>query len=61
MTCGYLTQLGIHHNSQFNHFNLGCDLMEPFRPVVDRYVLRAKYSKFNTEEKHDLLNFYNYD
>lgn len=54
---GFLTQLGIHHDSQFNHFNFGCDLMEPFRPVVDRWVLRAKYDKFETEEKHDLVNF----
>lgn len=32
---GYLTQLGIFHDNMFNHFNLGCDLMEPFRPIVD--------------------------
>lgn len=54
---GYLTQLGIHHDSQFNHFNLGCDLMEPFRPVVDRYVLKANFKKFDSEEKHHLVQF----
>lgn len=32
---GYLTPLGIHHKNQFNEFNLACDLMEPFRPIVD--------------------------
>lgn len=35
---GYLTQLGIFHDNMFNHFNLGCDLMEPFRPLVDSVV-----------------------
>lgn len=35
---GYLTQLGIWHDNQFNDFNLSCDLIEPFRPIVDRIV-----------------------
>ncbi len=35
VTSGYLTQLGIWHDNEFNHFNLGCDLMEPIRPFVD--------------------------
>lgn len=33
---GYLTQLGIWHDNEFNSFNLACDLIEPFRVVVDR-------------------------
>lgn len=33
---GYLTQLGIWHDNEFNEFNLGCDLMEPFRVIVDK-------------------------
>lgn len=32
---GYLPQLGIHHIGRTNPFNLSCDLMEPFRPLVD--------------------------
>ena len=32
---GYLTQLGIWHDNEFNQFNLSCDLMEPLRTVVD--------------------------
>lgn len=32
---GYLTQLGIWHDNEFNPFNLSCDLMEPLRTVVD--------------------------
>lgn len=35
---GYITQLGIFHDNQFNQFNLGCDLMEVFRPVIDYFV-----------------------
>lgn len=32
---GYLTQLGIWHDNEFNQFNLSCDLMEPLRTIVD--------------------------
>lgn len=35
---GYLTQCGICHRNEYNHFNLSCDFMEPFRPIVDRIV-----------------------
>lgn len=30
--------LGIHHHNRYNPFGLADDLMEPFRPVVDRVV-----------------------
>lgn len=36
---GCLTQLGICHRNEYNQFNLTCDLMEPFRPAVDRLVV----------------------
>lgn len=36
---GYLTQLGIWHNNEFNQFNLASDLMEPYRVTVDRRAL----------------------
>ncbi len=51
---GYLTQLGIFHDNMFNHFNLGCDFMEPFRIIVDRYVHRMNPAEFCKEEKHEL-------
>ena len=35
---GYYPALGIWHHSETNRFNLSCDLMEPFRPVVDEIV-----------------------
>lgn len=56
---GYLTQLGIFHDNMFNHFNLSCDLMEPFRILVDRKVKNMKLTEFTNKEKYllvDLLN-----
>lgn len=35
---GFNTVIGIHHSSMSNNFNLAYDLLEPFRPLVDRYV-----------------------
>jgi len=51
---GYLTQLGIFHDNMFNHFNLACDLMEPFRIIVDRFVSPMQLDRFDKEEKHEL-------
>ena len=51
---GYLTQLGIFHNNMFNHFNLSCDLMEPFRILVDRHVYALNPNVFSKDEKHEL-------
>lgn len=36
---GYLTQIGVWHDNEFNQFNLGSDLIEPLRTVVDETVL----------------------
>lgn len=52
---GYLTQLGLHHHSSFNPFNFSSDLMEPFRPLIDRWVLDKEFTKFEKEEKHEML------
>ncbi|MGI6172893.1 MAG: type II CRISPR-associated endonuclease Cas1 [Christensenellales bacterium] len=51
---GYLTQLGIFHDNQFNHFNLSSDLMEPFRILIDRKVVAMQPRKLEREEKHAL-------
>ena len=56
---GYLTQLGIFHDNMFNHFNLSCDLMEPFRILVDRKVKCMSLSELTSEEKHALVNILN--
>lgn len=52
---GYLTQLGLFHDNMFNPFNLGSDLMEPFRPIVDLKVKRLQPLKFEHEEKMEVL------
>ena len=53
---GYLSQIGIFHDNMFNHFNLACDLMEPFRIVVDRFVKNNIPEKFDKDEKHYMWN-----
>ena len=56
---GYLTQLGIHHKNEFNEFNLTCDLMEPFRVIIDRYVYDNLERDFDVNYKLDLVNLFN--
>lgn len=56
---GYMTQIGLFHDNIFNPFNLGSDLMEPFRPMVDMIVLRMAPQKLTTEEKHQLIDILN--
>ena len=58
---GYITQLGIFHDNMFNQFNLGSDLMEPFRILVDRLVYYMKPDKFDKEEKRKLINVLNHE
>ncbi len=52
---GYLTQLGIFHDNMFNHFNLSCDLMEPFRILIDRLVYDMQPTEFDRDEKRKIL------
>lgn len=58
---GYQTQLGIHHHSQENEFNLGSDLMEPFRPIVDGWVKQHQFKEFNTEVKYGLVRLLDFE
>lgn len=53
---GYITQLGLFHDNMFNQFNLGSDIMEPFRPIVDRRVRYMMPEKFEHKEKMAVLN-----
>ena len=57
---GYLTQIGLFHDSQDNPFNLASDLMEPFRPLVDRVVRNMELKKFEHEEKMQLVDLQNH-
>lgn len=52
---GYLTQIGIFHDNVFNAYNLGCDLMEPLRPMVDNAVMKMHPLVFEKDEKHALV------
>lgn len=56
---GYLTQLGLCHDNIYNKYNLGSDIMEPFRVIVDRHVYFSDYAEFGTVEKHDILTILN--
>lgn len=56
---GYLTQLGLFHSNMFNYYNLSCDLMEPFRVLVDRLVKRQGFETFDSNEKYCLWNLLN--
>ena len=58
---GYLTQLGLFHDNMFNHFNLSCDLMEPYRIIVERHTMYSRFTEFGTAEKHEVLGFLNCD
>lgn len=55
---GYITQLGIYHDNMFNHFNLSSDLMEPFRPIVDKLVYLNGFECLESEEKELLVSMF---
>lgn len=56
---GYLTQLGVHHKNEFNEFNLTCDLMEPFRVIIDNFVYYNQGRELDTNLKLDIVNIFN--
>lgn len=58
---GLNTQLGIHHKSEYNRFNLVDDLMEPFRPFVDllAYEMMADAEYFMPAHRHRLTDILN--
>jgi len=58
---GYITQVGLFHSNMFNQFNLSSDLMEPFRPLVDRRVLYMDLMEFERDEKLQLVDILNED
>ena len=56
---GYLTQIGICHRNEYNLYNLSCDLMEPFRPIVDKLVFDNVDGGFSKGEKRLLVDMLN--
>lgn len=56
---GYLTQCGICHRNEYNQFNLACDFMEPFRPIVDQLASDYLADEFDRDVRRmlgDLAN-----
>lgn len=56
---GYLTELGIHHMNEYNPYNLSCDIMEPFRPIVDYIVSTKIEGDFSVECRRFLQEMHN--
>jgi CRISPR-associated protein Cas1 len=54
---GLNPSFGVWHSSELNAFNLADDLIEPFRPIVDRYVYDniQETSDLTTEHKQALV------
>lgn len=59
VSAGYVTQLGLFHDNMFNQFNLASDLMEPFRILVDKKVYDFSPTKFERDEKLQMVNILN--
>lgn len=47
---GLIPGLGIHHRGQRNPHNLASDIIEPFRPIVDYFVINAPPDRFLTKD-----------
>ncbi|MDO4987119.1 MAG: type II CRISPR-associated endonuclease Cas1 [Candidatus Saccharibacteria bacterium] len=56
---GYLTQLGLWHDNAGNPFNLSSDLMESFRPIIDKFAHDCDFKVFEKEEKMQVVNLLN--
>ncbi len=57
---GLMPTLGIHHRNKYNAYCLADDIMEPYRPYVDRIVLRIidngeNFLELSTSIKSQLL------
>ena len=51
--------MDIFHDNTFNAYNLGCDLMEPLRPLIDNAVVQMNPVVFEKEEKYALVRLLN--
>lgn len=56
---GYINQLGVKHKNEYNAFNLACDLIEPFRVLVDEVVVNNRGRLLDTEYKKEFVNLLN--
>lgn len=60
VSSGLLPTLGIHHHNRYNAYCLADDIMEPYRPYVDKLVLsiidkHGTIDELTNEIKQDLL------
>lgn len=58
---GLLPTLGIHHHNKYNAYCLADDIMEPYRPFVDKMVIGivdsgVNYQELSKDIKQELLN-----
>jgi CRISPR-associated protein Cas1 len=58
---GLMPTLGIHHRNQYNAYCLADDIMEPYRPYVDKLVcdivaMNGKYLEMSPNMKQSLLS-----
>ena len=61
VSSGLLPTLGIFHKNQYNAYCLADDVMEPYRPFVDKVVvdivrMNGKFLELTPNMKRDLLN-----
>jgi len=61
VSSGLLPTLGIHHHNRYNAYCLADDIMEPYRPFVDRLVVEimnsgVDFQELSKEIKVKLLN-----
>ena len=52
---GYTLQIGVHHIGENNPYNLACDFIEPFRPIIDMVVYNNKEKSLDKEYKFKLI------
>lgn len=62
---GYEPSIGLFHHSELNSFNLADDLFEPFRPLVDLYILKyfdiSYEGELSSSDKRILFQILNFD
>ncbi|MDD2245218.1 MAG: type II CRISPR-associated endonuclease Cas1 [Dysgonamonadaceae bacterium] len=54
---GLLPTLGIHHRNKYNAYCLADDIMEPYRPFVDKLVCNLVTSETNIDELSQEIKF----
>lgn len=56
---GYMTQIGVWHDNEFNEFNLGSDMIEPLRTIIDEIALTIEPG--DATFKHTMAGALNYE